>query len=96
LSSNCQIRLLAARLRELRGLKSLYAVEHDSGISRGNLLRYEKGVQIPENDALQRLADYYQIEFLELKKLWVADLFPIDSLNRQALDAWLKDMGIQL
>ena len=96
MSSDCQMSLLGSKLRELRGSKSLYAIERDSGISRGNLLRYEKGTQIPENDALKRLADYFQIEFLELKKLWVADQFPEGSLNRQALVAWLMDLGVEL
>ena len=91
MQESCQINLLAAKLRALRANKSLYAIEKESGISRGNLLRYENGMQIPENDSLKRIAAFYQVSFIELKKLWVADLFPEGSIEREALFAWLKD-----
>jgi transcriptional regulator with XRE-family HTH domain len=94
LQENCQTTLLGSRLRQLRADKSLYAIEKESGISRGTLQRYENGTQVPENEALLRLSKFYKIEFLNLKKLWVADLFRQGTPEREALLLWLKEEKI--
>jgi transcriptional regulator with XRE-family HTH domain len=86
---------LGEKLKTLRGETSLYFVGEKSGIDRGTIQRYEKGTQVPTNNSLQKLADFYQVDFYELKKLWVADLFPPNSIERKALKIWLSENSLE-
>lgn len=60
-------------LRELRGKKSLRAVQKDTGISHTYLNSLEKGVDRrsnkkinPSQEVLKQLADYYKVSYAEL------------------------------
>jgi transcriptional regulator with XRE-family HTH domain len=93
---NVKNTVLGDKLRLLRGENTLYSIEKQSGISRGTLLRYENGEQVPGNQSLQKLANFYGVDIIALKKLWVADLFPENSLERQALMLWFKENKISI
>ncbi len=80
---------LGQKLKELRNTKTLYQVESESGINRSQLRRYELG-RIPEPEVLQRLADFYQVPYKELKALSFEDLFPKGSKDRALLLEWAK------
>jgi len=84
--------LLAVRLRELRGEKSIYGVAKAAGVSRGTLYRYEQGVLVPEDLTLEKLAKYYEVSFRELKKLMLADMFPTHSVKREILIEWVQEL----
>jgi len=92
---NVKTTLLGERLKALRGEKTLYEVNEESGINRGTLQRYENGTQIPGDEALEKLAKFYGVDLVELKKLWVVDLFPPGSLGRKALQLWLAEGGLK-
>jgi transcriptional regulator with XRE-family HTH domain len=79
---------LAEKLRNLRGDKSLYLVEKESGIYRGTLKKYESGSLIPENPMLERLSSYYKINVSVLLKLILEDLYPPGSTQRKVVIEW--------
>lgn len=58
--------VLAVRLRELRErhtrpVKSMAVTSELMGLSRGALAKYERGEQLPGADALNLIADYYEV-----------------------------------
>lgn len=83
---------LAERLRQLRGTRTLYQVEQESGISRSLIRRYENGTHIPEEQMLRRIAEYYEFEFPALRKLHFAALFPEGSEIRKTLFEWVDEI----
>lgn len=86
---------LAQKLVALRGEQSLYKVGEGSGVNRGSLLRYEAGEKIPEDPNLKKLARFYQVDFAELKKLILEDMFPVKSENRKILLEWVSELSNQ-
>lgn len=52
---------IGARLRELRGERSLDEVAEAAGVVDQTLRNYELGVRPPRVDILCRLADYYEV-----------------------------------
>lgn len=50
---------IGAKLRELRGTKTLESVARDVGISTSALGMYENGQRIPRDDIKVKLANYY-------------------------------------
>lgn len=54
---------LADRLRKLRGSDSRRAFSLKYGIHEQSLIRYEKGIRIPDNDIIRRIADGEKVPF---------------------------------
>ena len=84
--------LLAAKLVELRGARSLYRVAKAADVSRGTLYRYEQAVLVPNDQTLEKLAAFYNCDFKELKKLMLADSFPEGSRQRDILFEWVSEV----
>jgi transcriptional regulator with XRE-family HTH domain len=83
---------LSRKLKELRGKRSLYQVEQESGISRSLIRRYEAGEHTPEDAMLKRIAGYYEVGFRILRKLQLEDEFPSGSEKRQILLEWIDEI----
>ena len=49
------------RLRELRGIRTRVGVAKELKINPTRLANYEHGTRCPDNDMLNRLADYYKV-----------------------------------
>jgi transcriptional regulator with XRE-family HTH domain len=79
---------LANRLRQLRGDTPLNQVQLATGIQRALLSRYETGQQVIGDQNLQKLADFYQTPYVELKELQFHDLYPLGSQSRIAVLNW--------
>ena len=58
-----QLSTLADRLRELRGNESRKAFSLKYGIHEQSLIRYEKGIRIPDNDIIRRIAEGEKVSF---------------------------------
>jgi transcriptional regulator with XRE-family HTH domain len=69
------VSLLGNKLKELRGDRSLRDVEREIGMDRSDLSKYERGRFVPSSERLQKLADYYDHPYRELRKLYFIDLF---------------------
>lgn len=52
-------KVIAQRLRELRGYKPRRVVAGDVGISESSLTAYEMGLRIPRDEIKIKLAEYY-------------------------------------
>lgn len=85
---------LGQKLTTLRGEKTLYRVEKESGVDRGQLRRYEIGETLPENESLAKLAAFYGVDFKELKMLYFEDCFPDQSQERNLLFEWVQSKKI--
>lgn len=84
---------LANYLRTLRGEKSLYQVEKEMGFSRSLLRRYEVGERTPEDSTLKRLAQYYGVEYSDLKFRQFDDLYPAHSENKALIQRWIASQS---
>ena len=82
---NVKSNKLGERLKTLRGSRPLNQVQQECGIDRGQLRRYEERERLPEDEALLKLASYYEVSFDELKILFFDDLYPEGSHNRALL-----------
>jgi transcriptional regulator with XRE-family HTH domain len=81
---------LSERLKELRGSRSLYAVEQATKIDRSHLKRYEAGLLTPTLEKLKTLGDYYDA-MEELLFLYFDEFFP-GKVERAYLVKWLKHL----
>lgn len=68
---------LGDRLKELREAKSLSLrdMQQELGIDRSDLSKYERGRFVPTPDRLHKLAQFYDLPYRELRKLYIMDLF---------------------
>jgi transcriptional regulator with XRE-family HTH domain len=78
---------LGNRLKELRGSLSLLDVEKGCGIPRFTISRYETGENIPSASKVRKLAEFYEIPYPELRKLFYEELFHSDPDEKEALIA---------
>lgn len=100
--------MLGARLKELRGRKSQEEVSEKIGISRARYSHYENNRSQPDNELLNKFADYYHVTVDYLlgrtnKKDGTADQNKInkhdetyDSLaeiNKMIKEFGIEDMG---
>jgi transcriptional regulator with XRE-family HTH domain len=85
---------LGKLLRALRGDKPLNLVEQQTGVSRANLSRYEKGGHIPQDITLRKLAAFYETSYERLKVAQLEDLYPEGSEDKQILKRWLLKDGL--
>jgi transcriptional regulator with XRE-family HTH domain len=76
---------LGDRLKELRGNLSLLDVEKGSGIPRFTVSRYESGENVPSSSKIRQLADFYEVPYPELRKLFYEELFHSEPSEREAL-----------
>ncbi|WP_044640766.1 helix-turn-helix domain-containing protein [Risungbinella massiliensis] len=53
--------MLGKRLKELRGKRTQEEVANDLGILRARYSHYENGRSEPDNETLQRMANYYHV-----------------------------------
>jgi transcriptional regulator with XRE-family HTH domain len=83
-------RFLGKRLKALRGEQSLYQVGKEARVSRSNLSSYEEGLHLPTDEVLQRLAEYYQVSYEELRILYYADYYGKFPLERSIVLAWAE------
>ena len=83
---------LARKLRELRGNLPLTQLEKATNIPRSLLYRFEKGTRTPHNIALHKLAEFYKLNFIDLKILHFEDLYPPGSEDRESLITWFKSL----
>ena len=58
--------VVSAKLRELRGKKSIFEVSEGTGIGVSSLLNYEAGLRIPNDEAKAALANFYHVTTDEL------------------------------
>lgn len=79
---------LAQRLRELRGERSFVDIEAHTGISRGNLTRYERGLFLPQKKTLKILATFFSVPYSELRALYYEDLFSDDPEELEIVVHW--------
>jgi len=80
---------LSAKLRELRGDRSLLDIEKGTGITRVQIMRFEKCIRVPNPKNLRQLADFFQTSYSELRQLYYEDLFN-DPEERQIVLNWAK------
>jgi len=80
---------LGQLLKILRGDKPLNVVEQETGVSRANLSRYEKGGHMPQDITLKKLATFYGVSYEQLKMAQFEDLYPEGSEVRTILKKWL-------
>lgn len=81
---------LGERLKELRGNDTLYEVSKCTGVPRGDLSAYEKGEHLPSAKTLSKLADYYEVPYAELRKLYY-DAYFNDPIEREIVLAWARE-----
>lgn len=81
---------LGDRLKELRGELSLVDVEKGTGLSRIGISRYEQGVNIPEPTNLKKLAEFYEVSYKELRKLYLEDFYS-DPEERKIVFEWANE-----
>jgi len=82
---------LGDRLKELRGTLSLVDVQKGTGLSRSGVSRYEQGVNVPEPTNLKKLAEYYEVTYKELRKLYFEDIYS-DPEERKILLEWVSEI----
>jgi transcriptional regulator with XRE-family HTH domain len=83
---------LAERLKALRKDVPLNQVESAIGIRRRLLKFYEDGEKVPGDQNLKKLSTFYNVPFADLKELWLADLFPEGSENRDIVLQWAQKL----
>ncbi len=82
--------LLGERLKELRGKRSFYQVGKACGIIPNDVSRYERGERVPTPPILERLSQYFEIPYAELRKSHYEDV--LDTFNeKEAVFAWVAD-----
>ncbi|WP_303674991.1 helix-turn-helix domain-containing protein [Vampirovibrio chlorellavorus] len=79
---------LGNKLKELRGSLSLYEVGGDTGIPRIEISRYERGQHLPTPKNLQKLADYYEVPYEDLRVLYFSDYFSEENVDRPVVLKW--------
>lgn len=80
---------LSERLRGLRGERSLLDIEKGTGITRVQIMRFEKCIRVPNPKNLRQLAEFFQTTYAELRQLYYDDLFS-DPEERQIVLDWAK------
>jgi transcriptional regulator with XRE-family HTH domain len=85
-------RKLAEALRTLRGERALNEVEKQTGVSRGNLSRYEQGQYLPRKDVLKKLAAFYEVPYQDLRTLYYEDMFSEDAEEREIVIHWARSL----
>lgn len=81
---------LGDKLKELRDTQSLYEVEQSTGIRRNEIRRYELGEYAPSTTTLEKLAEYFEVTYDELRKLYYDDFFE-DPRERRIAIEWAKE-----
>jgi transcriptional regulator with XRE-family HTH domain len=81
---------LGELLKRLRGDSSLFEVEKATKVSRAQIMRYEKGL-LPEAGTLKKLAEYFEIPYVELRKIYYVDYFNQNPDEREAALAWAQE-----
>lgn len=79
--------VLGNRLRELRGSSSLYDIQKGTGISRTQIMLYERGEQFPSAQSLKKLALFFDIPYEALRSEYYEDLYA-DPIERDNLLRW--------
>lgn len=81
-----KVTLLGEKLKTLRGSLSLFDVEKGTGISRATIRDYERSKYPPPPESLKKLAEYYEIPYVELRTLYFEDAYSdpedIDAMRR--------------
>ena len=80
---------LSKRLKELRGERSLLDIEKGTGISRVQIMRFEKAQRVPNPTNLRQLAEFFNVSYEELRSLYYEDLFQNKDEHRIVLK-WAK------
>jgi transcriptional regulator with XRE-family HTH domain len=80
---------LSKRLKELRGERSLLDIEKGTGISRVQIMRFEKAQRVPNPTNLRQLAEFFTVPYEELRSLYYEDLFQNKDEQRIVLK-WAK------
>lgn len=92
----CQVSLLGAKLRELRGNHSLHEVAAELGVDTSVISRYENGKRAPIPEMLEKLAEYYEVDYESLRELHYDEAIP-DTRERAILLKWAaKKLGYPL
>lgn len=81
------MRFLADQLRKLRGDKTLYQVQQETGLPRITISRYERGENIPSVANLKKLSHYYGCDYKELRVLYYNDIL-MDEEERLIVTTW--------
>jgi transcriptional regulator with XRE-family HTH domain len=89
----CQVSLLGAKLRELRGSHSLHEVAAELGVDTSVISRYENGKRAPVPEMLEKLAEYYEVDYESLRELYYDEAIP-DTREQAILLKWAaKKLG---
>ncbi|MEB3286368.1 MAG: helix-turn-helix transcriptional regulator [Vampirovibrionales bacterium] len=78
---------LADQLRKLRGNRTLYQVQQETGLPRITISRYERDENTPSINNLKKLAQYYQIDYKALRLYYYEDILT-DAEERLIVLSW--------
>lgn len=82
---------LGERLQELRGDRAAFYVEQETGISRANLLRYERDEVCPNRETLRKLSDFYEVPYADLRLLSLIGFLSRDREDRELVLEWARE-----
>lgn len=82
---------LGNRLKELRADLSLMDIAREVGLSDTQILNIEKGTRKPKKTTLKKLAELYQVSYVELRKLYYTDLFAEDTEEYKIIMEWADE-----
>lgn len=86
----CQVISFQAKLRELRGPRSLLDIEKATGITKIEISRYERGKYYPTPEKLKKLAKFFGIAYADLRKLYYQETL-LDPEEQEAITKWVVD-----
>ena len=82
--------ILGKKLRELRGNRTAYEVSKATGIPSADIMRYENDEYHPKPATLKKLADYFQVEYKELRILYYEDTVSPDKEECLVVLEWAE------
>lgn len=80
---------LSQQLRALRGERSLLDIEKGTGISRVQIMRFEKAQRVPNPTNMRQLAEFFGVTYQDLRTLYYEDLLA-NPEEKQIVLAWAK------
>ncbi len=66
---------LGEKLRALRGDRSLLKIEQGTGISRVQIMRFEKAERVPNPGNMRSLAEFFHVPYSELREAHLEGLY---------------------
>jgi transcriptional regulator with XRE-family HTH domain len=82
--------LLGQKLRQLRDKQSLLDVAKETGVSKIEISRYERGIYFPSPEKLKKLSEHFKVDYSELRKLYYQETLQDDE-EQNAILAWVVE-----